>query len=290
MECLWKECLIIIPKIESVIRTPPDAKNIEIPQVCDVCDTKLINEGTRLYCPNETCPKRHYHRLRKWIRKLGVKHFSEKLILKPLFDTGKVRTIADFYTIKVHDLTRFEGVQEKSAQKSLDNLFAVQEIPLATFIAGFDIENIGEELTQRDVDAGYDTSDKIRNATVYQLSQIEGFADNTAQYLLKGVEKMYLEMAQLLKTNKIKIKEAKSMGGELEGLSFCITGALETFKNRNKAHQFIQDHGGMVKTSVTKNLSYLVTNSSDPTAKYTKAQDLGVKIITEAELVAMVNK
>ncbi len=280
----------IIPKIESVIRTPAESKKIEIPQVCEVCSTKLANEGTRLYCPNETCPKRYYHRLRKWIRKLGVKHFSEKLMLKSLFDTGKVRTISDFYTLKVHDLTRFEGVQEKSAQKALDNLFAVQEIPLAKFIAGFDIENIGEELTQRVVDAGYDTLDKIRNASVHQLSQIDGFADTTAQYLLKGVAKMYPEMAKLLQTNKIKIKEAKSMGGELEGLSFCITGALETFKNRAEAQQFIQDHGGIAKSGVTKTLSYLVTNSSELTSKYLKAQELGVKIISEEELRALVNE
>ncbi len=90
----------IIPKIESVINTSTNAKEIKIPQICEVCDTKLINEGTRLYCPNEQCPKRYYHRVRKWIRKLGVKHFSEKLMLKPLFDNGKLKNIA-----------RFEGVQ-----------------------------------------------------------------------------------------------------------------------------------------------------------------------------------
>lgn len=73
-------------------------------------------------------------------------------------------------------------------------------------------------------------------------------------------------------------------------LSFCITGALETFKNRAEAQQFIQDHGGIAKSGVSKTLSYLVTNSTEPTAKYVKAQELGVKIITEAELRAMINE
>ena len=81
----------IIPKIERVIKTPSNAKEIEVPQVCEVCETKLANEGTRLYCPNEECPKRKYHRLVRWIDKLNVKHFSEKLMLSKLFESGKVQ-------------------------------------------------------------------------------------------------------------------------------------------------------------------------------------------------------
>ena len=138
----------IIPKIEEVIHTPPDAKDIPIPSMCEVCNITLINEGTRLYCPNTTCPKRLYHRIVKWIKKLEVKHFSEKLMLKPLFDSRKIKTIADLYTLNVSDLTRLEQVQELSAKKALDNLLAVKEIPLEKFIAGFDIENIGEDLTK----------------------------------------------------------------------------------------------------------------------------------------------
>ena len=135
----------IIPKIEKVIKTPPDAKEIQVPTICEVCDTKLTNEGTRLYCPNELCPKRAYHRLIRWIKKLNVKHFSEKLMIRPLFDSGKLHTIADFYSLKVSDLTKLEGVKETSAKKALDNLLAITEVPLARFIGGFDIENIGED-------------------------------------------------------------------------------------------------------------------------------------------------
>ena len=65
----------IIPKIERVLSTPPDAKDIVVPETCEVCKTQLLNEGTRLFCPNEVCPKRLYHRLIKWISKLNVKHF-----------------------------------------------------------------------------------------------------------------------------------------------------------------------------------------------------------------------
>ena len=111
----------IIPKIEYVIKTPPNAKDIPIPSICEICNTPLINEGTQLYCPNDFCPKRAYYRLTKWIKTLNVKHFSKKLMIRPLFDSGKIQTIADFYHLRVSDLTRLEGVKETSARKALDN-------------------------------------------------------------------------------------------------------------------------------------------------------------------------
>ncbi|MHA2218298.1 MAG: BRCT domain-containing protein [Candidatus Hodarchaeales archaeon] len=278
----------IIPKIERIIKTPKDAKEIPVPTICEVCKTKLTNEGTRLYCPNEICPKRAYHRLIKWIKKLNIKHFSEKLMIKPLFDSGKLQTIADFYSLRIQDFTRFEGVKETSAKKALDNLLAVKEITLARFIGGFDIENIGEDLTQRVVEAGFDTLDKIKNASNFQLSQVDGFADLTAQYLRDGVEQLYPEMKRLLNTQKIIIKEVKSTGGKFEGQTFCFTGKLETMK-RAEAEQIVKDNGGEPKSGVVKNLSYLVTNSDEPTAKYKKAQDQGTTIITEEKFLEMAN-
>ncbi|MHA1239546.1 MAG: DNA ligase (NAD(+)) LigA, partial [Promethearchaeota archaeon] len=92
----------IIPKIERVVHTPADAKRIQYPSKCNACNTLLVDEGTRLYCPNKDCSKRAYHRLLKWIKKLEVKYFGE-LILKQLFDLGKVRKIADLYLLNVSD-------------------------------------------------------------------------------------------------------------------------------------------------------------------------------------------
>ena len=279
----------IIPKIESVIKTPVDAEEITLPTTCEVCDTTLKNEGTRLICPNESCPKRAYHRLVKWIKKLNIKHFSEKLLLKPLFQDKKISTIADLYNLKVSDLTKLAQVKETSAKKALDNLFAVKEISLAKFIGGFDIENIGEDLTKRVVDAGYNTLEKIRNASNHQLSQVDGFADLTAQYLKDGIEVLYPQMKELLNTKKITITGVRETGGKLEGKSFCITGSLENFKPRSKAEELVIKLGGTIKKNVTKDLDYLVTNSDEPTKKYTTAQGQeNTKIISEDEFLELV--
>ena len=277
----------IIPKIEEVINSPKLAKNITIPTICEVCETELINEGTRLYCPNESCPKRDYQRLQRWIWILGVKHFSEKLMLRKLFDTGKVKYIADLYSLKVSDLTKFEGVKEISARKALDNLFAVTEISLAKFIAGFNIENIAELLVKKVVDAGFDTLEKIKNASVRDISSVEGFAEITAEYLLDGIEKVYPQMIDLLKTGRISVQQPLK-GGKLNGLSFCFTGKLNKM-TRSKAEAIVLKEGGEPKNSVTKNLTYLVTNETTPTAKYLKAKEQGTKIITEEQFLKLIS-
>jgi len=216
-----------------------------------------------------------------------VKHFSEKLILKPLFESKKISTIADLYNLTTSDLTALDQVKDTSARKALDNLFAIKEVSLAKFIGGFNIENIGEDLTQRVVDAGYNTLEKIRKASNYQLSQVDGFADLTAQYLREGIENLYSEMRDVLNTNKIIIKGVRKTGGKLEGMTFCFTGKLETIK-RAEAEKMVTENGGEAKSGVVKNLTYLVTNSDEPTTKYKKAQDQGTKIITENEFLEMV--
>ena len=278
----------IIPKIERVVKIPQDAKDIIIPDTCEECNTELINEGTRLYCPNEACPKINYQRLVRWIHALGVKHFSEKLMLEPLFKSGKVKQIADLYHLNISDLTQFEGVQETSAKKALVNLFAVKEITLAKFIGGFNIENIAELLVKKVVDAGFDTLEKIKSANITELAMIDGYAEITAENLLIGINKLYLQMLEVLNTNKISIKNMVK-SGKLNGLTFCFTGKLNEI-SRSEAEDFVLKHGGEPKKSVITNLSYLVTNESTLTAKYLKAQEQGTKIITENEFLQMISE
>ena len=276
----------IIPKIERVAHTPLEAKKIPYPTVCNACNTPLVDEGTRLYCPNKDCSKRAYHRLLKWIRKLEVKNFGE-LILKQLFDSGKVKTIADLYNLTISDLARLDRVGEKSAKKALDNLLAVKEIPLAKFVGGLNLENIGETLVEKVVDSGYDTLEKIKNATIYDLKRVELFADITANQFYNEFHSLYGEMEELLATNKIIIKRRKMGSNKLAGLSFCFTGKLETM-TRDEAHALVAEHGGTAKSGVVKNLSYLVTNSTEKTSKFVKAQEQGTKVISENEFLAMV--
>lgn len=275
----------IIPKIESVVSTPDGAKPIMLPSTCDACTTALVNEGTRLYCPNEECPKRYYHRLLKWLKTNGVKHFSEKLILQPLFAAGRIKTIADLFGLAGRDLETLDGVQATSARKALKNLHDASHVPLAKFVGSFEIENIGSRMVQKLVDAGFDTLDKLQGATTKEIASVEGFADITASTFVNGFAKLYPQMQDLLDTGKVTI-ERVSKKKTLGGLTFCFTGKLHTM-SRKEAQALAESQGGGSRTSVSGKLSYLVTNETTPTAKYTKARELGVPVITEDTFLKM---
>ena len=275
----------IIPKIIKVIYNAKTCKDINIPEICPVCKENLINESTRLYCSNVSCPAKDFHRLRKWINILEIKNFGEKL-LEQLFKRGKIRKIADFYNLKVSDITTLERQGTKSAEKALNNLFAVKSISLGKFIGGFDIENIGETIIDLVVNAEYDSLIKIQNATTSDLAKIEGIGHINAQKIKNGLNKLEHDMIDLLETKKI-IIDKKGKSGIFSGKSFCITGRLNNI-TRNEAKNLVLALGGQYKSSITKNLSYLVTNDpSSGSSKNVKARDQGIEIITETDFLEM---
>jgi len=268
----------IIPKIEGLVENPEAASPIEAPVRCS-CGTDLVDEGTRLYCPNPSCPKKSLHRLEKWLGTLDIKEFGSAILGK-LFASGRVREIADLYTLEAAELAEYDRMGEVLAAKLLRNLREKSEVSLPAFVAGFDIEGIGELMAEKAAAAGFDGLDKLRSASVEALDEVEGFAEITARALLDGLAALAPEMDRLLASGAIRIAAPKS-AGPLEGKSFCFTGELSM--KRGEAETLVRSLGGTVKASVTKGLSYLVTN--DPLSgseKNKKALSYGVAVIDEA--------
>ncbi len=275
----------IIPKIERLVENPPDAPAVLLPESCGVCGAELYNAGTRLFCPNFDCPKRRLHRIRKWIEVLGVKDFGPVMVRK-LFDDDLLRDIPDLYRLKEEDIAGYEGMGLASARKALENLGAVGELPLARFIAGFDIEGIGELIVARLVSAGYDTLETLQSASPEELSAVDGIGEITAATVLDGLRKLAPQMKDLLEMGGVSIA-APPKDGALRGKSLCITGTL-THMKRSEAEKRIVEAGGLVRSTVTKDLTYLVTNEPESgSAKNRRAQELGVPILSEAELVQL---
>ena len=158
-------------------------------------------------------------------------------------------------------------------------------MPLAVFIAGFDIEGIGETMVQKLVDAGFNTLDKMLAATEEDFSSVYGFARITAHILAEGLSENRDEMLSLTQGGTIELEEAGT--GELAGKSFCFTGELHTLK-RADAEAMVKKAGGSCKSSVTKDLSYLVTNdTSSGSSKNQKAAKLGIPVIDEEEFLKL---
>ncbi|MFW5694324.1 MAG: NAD-dependent DNA ligase LigA [Alkalispirochaeta sp.] len=279
----------IIPKIERLVRQLPDATPIEVPRTCETCGTELVNEGKRLYCPNLTCPKRDFHRLQKWISVLEVRDFGD-VLLKKLFDAGYVRRIVDLYRLRWEDIASFEGMGETSAKKALSNLHAVQSIPLARFVAGFDIFGIAALKIQKVVDAGFSTLEALHEASASELAQAEGIAEITAEQIARGVREVYPMMKEVLEATGIVLEEGTSSSSSveqlpLEGETYCFTGTLQSM-TRSEAERMVTRNGGQTRSSVTSSVDYVVTN--DPgsgSSKLKKAAELKIPILSEKEFL-----
>ncbi len=286
----------IIPKIVSVV-TDDEHKNLEdikIPAVCSTCGSPLVDEDTRLYCPNADCSKRHLHQLLKWVSVIDIRDFGETLITS-LFNDGVIKNICDIYTLTEQTLVPYflnaESISNNKdslgAKKVIDSISSHNEVSLSVFFAGFDIEGIGETMVQKIVDAGFNTFDKLIGIKVEEAASVYGFADITARVFVKGIAENETQMHSLVDNGYIKIKES-SEGGAMTGKSFCFTGELVTMK-RADAEALVKKNGGTCKSSVTKDLTYLVTNDrSSGSSKNVKAQKLGIPIISEQEFLQLI--
>lgn len=276
----------IIPKIEALVENPPDTRAIEQPDTCSVCGSTLADEGTRLFCPNIECPKRLHHRLEKWISVLDIRSFGENLIRR-LFESGRVRSIPDLYTLTVSDLSEMERMGPQSAARVLRALSSKGTVSLAQFVAGFDIEGIGVTMMDKLVAAGYDTLGKLFAATEQELETVPYFGAALAKSLVGQLAVLRPEMEQLVESGNINIA-APVQHGLLSGKSFCFTGELATMK-RSEAETMVKSLGGSTKSAVTRDLSYLVTNNpSSASSKNRKAQELGITILDEQSFLAIV--
>lgn len=301
----------IIPKIEYVLPPEnladkktdsdslfelPELLPIQFPTKCSVCGSELVDEGTRLYCPNLHCSKRIHHRLEKWISVLDIRDLGETLI-KRLFDSGVVRAIADLYKLTEEVLTPFflneESIQKEKkslgAAKVVQAINAKRKITLAKFIAGLDIEGIGEVLVEKLVDAGFNTLDEILKADESAISAVNGFGEITAHNLVQGLKDTSEEISALTGSDdKPLLIEAPKTGGLLTGKTFCFTGELFTMK-RSEAENLVKQQGGSAKSSVVKGLTYLVTNDkTSGSAKNKKAAELSIPVIDEKEFRTLI--
>jgi DNA ligase (NAD+) len=280
----------IIPKIEG--RAPGfepsgEERDIEFPTHCGNCGAALEDGGSRLFCPNPDCPKRLLHRLQKWISVLDIREVGEKLI-RQLFDKGRVRHIPDLYTLETEELAEYERMGELSAAKVVRHIRTPRELSLPVFIAGFDFEGVGELIMEKVVSAGVNTLDTLKAASVEELAAVYGLGEITARTIRDGLAETACEIEGVLTSGVITIAPPPPQEDQpLRGYVFCFTGELTSMK-RSGAEEQVKARGGTVKSSVVKDLSFLVTNDPESgSGKNKKAQGLGIPCIDEGEFLAL---
>ena len=283
----------IIPKIMAVVPSdnPEGETEVVFPCTCETCGTKLLDEGSRLFCPNKACSKRVLHQLLKWQNVVDIRDLGETLITS-LFKDGVLTSISDIYKLTAEQLVPYFlneqsiEAEKKSlgAQKVYASIQNHRRMKLSVFLAGFDIEGFGETLAEKLTGSGFDTLDKLLAASEEQIAGVYGFAEITARTIVEGLKENQDEMKALVESGTIIIEQTS--GGKLAGKSFCFTGELSM--KRADAEKLVKDNGGSIKSSVTKDLSYLVTNdTTSGSSKNVKAQKLGIPVIDEKEFMKL---
>jgi DNA ligase (NAD+) len=291
----------IIPKIEGLASSVAEATDvaettdadsgelgdIEFPQTCGTCGAALEDAGKRLFCPNPECPKRLLHRLEKWVSVLDIRELGEKLI-RQLYDRNRVRRLPDLYTLTAEELAEYDRMGALSAAKVTRHINARRQLSLAAFVAGFDFEGVGETIMEKTAAAGFNTLEKLRAASVEDLAGVYGLGEITALTIVEGLRETAAEMDGLLATGIIAIAPPPAEDLQpLRGFSFCFTGELVSIK-RSEAEEKVKALGASAKSSVVKDLSFLVTNDPESgSGKNEKARKLGILIIDEKGFLAI---
>ena len=271
----------VVPFIEEVSESTGTV--FETPTNCPVCGTAVIQTGEYVQCPNTYgCPAQLAGSIHNWIGELNILEWGTSVVEK-LVESGKVKNVADLYKLTIDDLTSLDRMGKKSAKKCYDNLWEANEIPLEVFLGGLSIPLIGQSTIKLIMAAGCDSLEKIGQLEAKHFEMVSGIGPARAASLANGLKEKQQLILDILAAG-IKIKD--KVVGKLSGLSFVYTGTM--VNKRAVLEKMAQDAGGTIKSSVSKELTYLVCNETDSTSnKMTNAKKLGIKVITEDQFLEM---
>lgn len=272
----------VIPRIEEVVKGTGSL--VEPPSHCPSCGYHIRMQGENMVCgDSDHCPAQIVGHLKNWIKELNLLEWGDILVEK-LVASGKVKTVADLYTLTVDDMANLDRMGEKSAQKCYDILWANNEVSLEVLLGALSIPMIGQSTIKLIMDAGCDTLKKFGQLNAAEFEKVPGVGPTKSELLATGLRDNQQLIQQIL-TNGVQIKDR--IFGKLTGKSLCFTGAMKT--KRPVLEKMAADAGGSIKSAVGKGLTYLVI--ADPNSTSSKAQaarKLGTTLISEDEFLEMV--
>lgn len=280
----------VIPEILGATEYFDDSKDIEKPEFCPYCKTKLEEAGANIFCPNKDCRPRVVGNLVNFAQKdaMNIDGFSE-MTAGQLFDELGTDKFSDLYKLTAETLEKLDGFQKKKAENLIKSIEKSKKVPLESFIFALGIDGIGKK-TAKELAKKYGSLDALEKAEREQILSIgdigEVLATNIIDYFKD--EDNLKEIAELLSLGVKPHYEDIKIGNTFEGQKVVLTGTLSSFK-RSEAQKIIESLGGECMGSVSK-LTTLVLAGEEAGSKLDKAKSLGIKIIGEDEFKQMINK
>ncbi len=278
----------IIPEVVKSVSHVENSEPFILPAKCPVCGTESVRyeDEAVLRCPNPDCPAQ----LLK-----SIIHFASKgamdidgmgdAIVKALVENNLVKSVADIYTLKAEQIASLERLGEKSAENLINAIEKSKSRPLDKVIFALGIRNIGQASAKLLCEK-FPSIEKIMSATAEEIEEIDGFGKVMSENVAKAFSEQHRKdlISRLLELGvKMEYQATQTNDNRFEGMTFVLTGTLETLK-RDEAKKIIESFGGKVSGSVSKKTTFVVAGE-EAGSKLEKAQSLGVNVLSETEFL-----
>lgn len=287
-----KKAAEIIPKVVKVIEdeTHYNLPEYTPPEFCPSCHSKLTTheDEVNLYCDNPDCHAKRCAKIEYWVSKdaMDIDKIGPSII-EQLYTKGFAKTPVDLYKLTIQDFMQLDMVKEKSAFNMYTAIQESKNRPLARLLTAFTIRNVGKE-TAGVLANEFETLENLQNASVEELSKVEGVGEIIAQDIYNFFRKSEtIQMLAELKELGIEpAPPAQNVSDKFKGQTFVLTGTLQNM-TRDEASEIIKQMGGKTSSSVSKNTSFVIAGEKAG-SKLDKAEKLGVIILTEDDFLNMI--
>lgn len=283
----------VIPEVVGVNKKKRNGteKDFEMPKVCPVCGAPAVREDgeAALRCTGIECPAKslrtiiHFaSREAMYIDGLGYK------IIEQLIEKGLISNIADIYTLTLEDVASLKKNGTKFAQNLIDSIENSKQNDLYRLIAALGIRHVGVK-GAKILAKKYKTMDNLMKASFESLALVDDIGEITADSIYTFLKNdQTIDLINRLKKSGVNMKaiEDENADNRFEGKTFVLTGSLEKY-TRQEASDIIEKFGGKVSGSVSKKTSYVLAGE-EAGSKLTKAQNLGIAIISEEQFEEMI--
>ena len=283
----------IIPEVVRANTALRDGSEVEffMPTHCPSCGEPVVfdkNDGAALRCTNSACPAQLSR---------SIEHFASKgamnidglgpQIVELLLANSKIANVADLYALTAEDIEPLERMGKKSAKKLVSAIEASKSVGLARLIYALGIREVGE-VAAAALAARFGTLEALSMATAEEISSIESFGEVTAEYVVDffGHPQNRELCARLEAVGVLTVDTSAPVGDLFASKTFVLTGTLPTM-SRDEASALIKQNGGKTSGSVSKKTDFVLAGEAAG-SKLAKAQELGVRIISESDLLSMI--
>ena len=282
----------VIPKIVKVIkRKNQNSIKFKIDNLCPSCGQKTVkqNDEAIIRCNNFYCPSQVLGRIQHYCSKLAmnIEGLGVKIV-EQLIENKLVKNIDDLYSIKKNEISKLDGLGEKSAENIIDSIDNSKETTFSKFVYALGIRNVGEHTSKLLERKFKGDIDRFKNATETELLEIDEIGEIVARSIVSfwKNEKNSIIVQNCLNRGVIINRMMQSLSNQFSDNVFVFTGVL-SMMSRKDAKTLVEGSGGQTKNSITKKTTYLVAGENSG-SKLDKAKELGISILSEKDFIDLI--